>query len=224
MENEHEQAFRVRERPDDCLRRCFTGAPALRPARTARARTETSSTVAAAPWTVPRTADGQPDLQGVWLNTSATPFERPEALAGREFLTDDEVAELSRRASRIFKENDADLAIGDALYLAALADVDAFRRQGANRSSNFMVEREFDNRTSQIVDPPDGRLPALLPAGGREAGGVYRPGPGSGRSGGSQPARPLRDAGDAAHRPRGPVATRCTATTRFSSRRGISSS
>ena len=78
--------------------------------------TETSSTVAAGQWTVPCTADGQPDLQGVWLNTSATPFERPEALAGREFLTDDEVAELSRRASRIFKENDADLAIGDALY------------------------------------------------------------------------------------------------------------
>ena len=125
---------------------------------------EASSTVAASQWTAPRTPDGQPDLQGVWVNTSATPFERPEALAGREFLTDDEVAELSRRANRIFKENDADLAIGDALYLAALANVDAFRRRGANRSSNFMVDREFDNRTSQVVDPPDGRLPALLPA------------------------------------------------------------
>ena len=124
----------------------------------------TSSTAAAGPWTAPRTADGQPDLQGVWLNTSATPFERPEALAGRQLLTDDEVAELSRRANRIFKENDADLAIGDALFLAALADTDAFRRQGANRSSNFMVDREFDNRTSQIVDPPDGKLPTLMPA------------------------------------------------------------
>ena len=126
--------------------------------------TEVPSAAAAVAWTVPRTPDGQPDLQGVWLNTSATPFERPEALAGRAFLTDDEVAELTRRANRIFKENDADLAIGDALFLAALADVDAFRRRGANRSSNFMVDREFDNRTSQIVDPPDGRLPALMPA------------------------------------------------------------
>ena len=126
--------------------------------------TEASSGVAAGQWTVPRTPDGQPDLQGVWLNTSATPFERPEAVAGRQFLTDEEVAELSRRANRIFKENDADLAIGDGLYLAALADVDAFRRRGANRSSNFMVDREFDNRTSVIVDPPDGRLPAMLPA------------------------------------------------------------
>ncbi len=128
------------------------------------ARTETASSAAAAPWIAPRTPDGQPDLQGVWLNTSATPFERPPALAGREFLTDDEVAELSRRADRIFKENDADLAIGDTLFLTALANVDAFRRRGANRSSDFMVEREFDNRTAQIVDPPDGRLPALLPA------------------------------------------------------------
>ena len=125
---------------------------------------ETPSAAAAGAWTAPRTADGQPDLQGVWVNTSATPFERPPALAGRELLTDEEVAELQRRADRIFKENDADLAIGDTLFLTALADVDAFRRRGANRSSNFMVEREFDNRTSQIVDPPDGRLPLLLPA------------------------------------------------------------
>ena len=125
--------------------------------------TETPSAAAAGPWTVPRPPDGQPDLQGVWLNTSATPFERPQTLAGRQFLTDEEVAELSRRADRIFKENDADLAIGDSLYLTVLADVDAFRRQGANRSSNFMVEREFDNRTAQIVDPPDGKLPALTP-------------------------------------------------------------
>ena len=41
--------------------------------------TETPSTAAASPWTVPRTPDGQPDLQGVWVNTSATPFERPQA-------------------------------------------------------------------------------------------------------------------------------------------------
>ena len=141
-------------------------APAPRPgaAQERAAGGETPSTVAAGAWAAPRTPDGQPDLQGVWLNTSATPFERPPALAGRELLTDEEVAELSRRADRIFKENDADLAIGDTLFLTALADVDAFRRRGANRSSNFMVEREFDNRTSQIVDPPDGRLPLLLPA------------------------------------------------------------
>ena len=114
---------------------------------------------------VPRTAWGKPDLQGVWLNTSTTPFERPEALRGRELLTDEEVAELSRRAARIFEESDADIAIGDAVFLAALADVEAFKRErGSNRSSHFMVAREFDNRTSQVIDPPDGKLPMRVPA------------------------------------------------------------
>ena len=58
-------------------------------------------TAATNSWTPARTPDGQPDLQGVWLNNSATPFERPKSLEGRQFLTDDEVAELKRRADRL---------------------------------------------------------------------------------------------------------------------------
>src|ERR1700682_268362 len=53
-------------------------------------------------WIPSRTADGQPDLQGVWLNNSATPLERPKALEGRPFLTDDEGTELKQRATRLF--------------------------------------------------------------------------------------------------------------------------
>jgi hypothetical protein len=116
-------------------------------------------------WNPPLGADGHPDLQGVWLNNSATPLERPKALEGRETLTDDEVAELRRRADRIFKNTNADFAAGDAVFLAALADVDRFKSTTATGTTNEMIEREFDNRTSLVIDPPDGRIPPLTAAG-----------------------------------------------------------
>src|SRR5262249_18272263 len=60
------------------------------------------------PWTPPLTPDGQPDLQGVWLINTATPLERPKALEGRQFLTDEEVAELKKRADKIFGNFESD--------------------------------------------------------------------------------------------------------------------
>jgi len=105
--------------------------------------------------------DGHPDLQGVWLNNSATPLERPKALEGRQSLTDGEVAELRQRADRLFKNTNADFAAGDAVFLAALADIDTFKSTTATGTTFEMIEREFDNRTSLIVDPPDGRIPSL---------------------------------------------------------------
>jgi len=112
-------------------------------------------------WTPPIGADGHPDLQGIWLNNSATPLERPKALEGRTSLTDEEVAELRQRADRLFKNTNADFAGGDAVYLAALANIDRFKSTTSTGSTNEMIEREFDNRTSLIVDPPDGRIPPL---------------------------------------------------------------
>src|SRR5262249_23756500 len=86
---------------------------------------------------------------------------RPKALEGRQTLTDDEVAELRRRADRLFKNTNADFAAGDAVFLAALANVDRFTSATSTGSTSEMIEREFDNRTSLVVDPPDGRIPAL---------------------------------------------------------------
>src|SRR6266446_1914534 len=49
-------------------------------------------------WAAPRLPDGRPDLSGYWSNNTITPLERPEALAGKEFLTQDEARVLEREA------------------------------------------------------------------------------------------------------------------------------
>ncbi len=118
-------------------------------------------------WTAPLTLDGRPDLQGNWVNRSATPLERPKQLEGRESLTDAEVAELKSRAERLFKNSRNDFPARDDLYLAALANLEQYKSATATGNADALGEREFDNRTSLIVDPPDGKLPPYTPAGQR---------------------------------------------------------
>ncbi|MCZ6642706.1 MAG: hypothetical protein O7F71_14095 [Gammaproteobacteria bacterium] len=117
-------------------------------------------------WVVPRTPDGRPNLQGVWANNSATPMERPDALAGRDRLTDMEVARLKARSDKLFN-GETDAAFGDAVFKAALAGDEehvSYDSTTGNYNHFWVVERDFDNRTSLIVDPPDGKIPALTPA------------------------------------------------------------
>jgi hypothetical protein len=119
-------------------------------------------------WTPPLTPYGKPDLQGVWLNISATPLERPQQLAGRQFLTDEEVAELKKRAARLFAvDSNADFAGGDGYFLGLLANPEQYKNPNATGSVTVMMERELENRTSLISDPAEGRIPAMT-AEGRE--------------------------------------------------------
>jgi hypothetical protein len=118
-------------------------------------------------WKPSRTPDGQPDLQGVWSDASITPLERPRALGDRKTLTDAEVAQLKERAERLFNNRESDFIPGDNLFLALWANADAVQNPNATGSVLNMVPREFDNRTSLIIDPPDGRLPPVTPEGRR---------------------------------------------------------
>jgi hypothetical protein len=100
-----------------------------------------------------KTAWGHPDLQGTWDRHSITPLERAPQFEGREFFTDEEVARLER---------DAQLANTDE------ARQDDIARDVATAYNDFWWDRATKvtstRRTSLIVDPKDGKVPALTAA------------------------------------------------------------
>ena len=96
---------------------------------------------------LPRTPDGHPDLQGIWDYRSATPLERPRQFADKEFMTADEVAAYEQRAlEREDGRPPDDPRTEQSVHPAWWLDY-----------GKTVVKTR---RTSLIVDPPDGRIPA----------------------------------------------------------------
>jgi len=106
----------------------------------------------------PRTAWGDPDLQGLWNNGTITPLERPASLEDREFLTAEEVAGLERAAAVRVAEQNAPSEVRTQ-PLPAGGNVASYNSYWTEQGTNIVPT----GRTSLITDPPDGRLPALTP-------------------------------------------------------------
>jgi hypothetical protein len=95
-------------------------------------------------WTPSRTPDGQPDLQGTWTNPTITPFERPQELAGKPTLSDQEAAQLEQRAAQ-----------GRVDRAPTEGDVGSYNQFWFDSGSKVVSTHQ----TSLVVDPADGRVP-----------------------------------------------------------------
>ena len=121
-------------------------------------------------WSAPRTPDGRPDMQGVWANNGMTPLERPRQFGNRATMTDAEMADVKLRLKAMMDGGDA--FFGDELILAALEGKTKFSSadtQTGNYDQTWLSDRVLDNRTSLIIDPPDGRIPPLVPGAAERA-------------------------------------------------------
>ena len=115
---------------------------------------------------IPRTPEGKPNFQGTWANNAATPLERPKQLADKTELTDEEVAEFQAKHDELF-DGEGEAAFGDSVFQSVLEDDEeheSYDPTTGNYNHFWVAEREFENRTSLIIDPPNGRIPALTEA------------------------------------------------------------
>jgi hypothetical protein len=129
---------------------CLASAPSSGQGLTPAAKVKT--TTAAKTSTPPLTPDGHPDLQGIWSNSTLTPLERPSQLAGKEFLTEKEAADYEKLQLQNMNRDRRD---GGALADLGRAYNDAWYDSG----TKIVGKR----RTSLVIDPPDGKIPAFTP-------------------------------------------------------------
>ncbi len=152
-----------------------SSALAAKPAPNAAAKSVSGSD---ATFTAPKTPWGTPDLQGTWTSddTWGVPFERPKKFGTRATLTEDELKDREKNVQRSEEFVDT----GGANHSPAVAEIEA-KKKGeaapappAGRFGRGVdaapvpghwgeFARRASHQTSQIVDPPDGRLPPLTP-------------------------------------------------------------
>jgi len=125
----------------------------------AAALAQTKAPAAAAK--IPRAKDGHPDLQGIWTNATITPLERPPGLAGKATLTDAEAVALEKNAAEELAKVDG-ASESPLLAAAGSNGTGGYNVLFIDRGSEF-ARVDGVKRTSLVVDPPDGKVPAITP-------------------------------------------------------------
>jgi len=119
---------------------------------------------AAKPYTAPRNSFGQPSFEGAWANNNATPLQRPPQWADKEFLSDAELETVKGAVREL--EKDGDALFGDELIVDAVEGKQkpqSHDTQTGNYNAFWLPPREFERRTSLVIDPPNGRIPPQTP-------------------------------------------------------------
>ena len=139
-----------------------SAAPAAAQAGTAAAAARAAESKAAAaktskPYTLPKTPDGVPDLQGYWTNNSYTPLERPKGVE-KELYTLQELRVVEKKNAEREEEQTTPGTIPDVHY--------DFTQFGLDRSQTRLTD---NLRTSVITNPENGLLPPVTPEGQKRA-------------------------------------------------------
>jgi hypothetical protein len=110
---------------------------------------------------MPRIPDGHPDLQGIWSNATRTPVERPAEFAGKPTLTDAEATAWEKKEHQAWEELDG-TSEGPLHKGKGSEGTGAYNVLFYDMGSGLM-RVDGVKHTSMVIDPPDGKIPAVLP-------------------------------------------------------------
>ena len=102
---------------------------------------------------VPKTPWGDPDLQGVWNDATSTPLQRPSTVGAKDILSDEEAEEFQQQLAHDLSRDRRDGG----------PEADVNRAYNEHWMDSRRLKITADRRTSLVVDPPDGRIPPLVP-------------------------------------------------------------